>query len=169
MRAPLERKALWPGVVGMTATLALSLLLHAVPSRVGSGPDLLPSLPLIALYIWSVRRPWFVSPPVLLLVGLLQDLLSGGPMGVWALAYLIGFGFGRMRDADGAGADVGPISVRFAVLALIAFGVAWAAGSVSIGAPVGLPALITEAALTILLFPAFAWAFARRKDRSTFS
>lgn len=169
MRAPLERKAIWPGLTGFVLTLAVCLIGYAAPSRFGSGPDLLPNLVMIGLFIWSVRRPWFVSPPVLLLVGVLQDLLTGGPMGVWALAYLIGFAFGRVRDADGAGAEVGVISVRFAIFALIAFGVAWAAGSVSIGAPVGLPALITEAALTILLFPAFAWAFARRKERSTFS
>jgi len=90
-------------------------------------------------------------------------------MGVWSVAYLVAFGVLRMREADGSGADVGPLSLRFALTALIAFGAAWGAGSFTIGAPIAPGPLITEAVVTILLFPAFAWAFARRKERSTFS
>ena len=169
MRAPVERKAVWPGLVGFGLTMLAALILHALPSRVGDGPELAPALPLIALFIWSVRRPWFVAPPVLFGVGLVQDLLAGSPMGVWSLSYLAAFAILRLREADGTGADVGPLSLRFSLIALTAFGFAWGTGSVAIGAPVAPAPLITEALLTILLFPLFAWAFARRKERTTFS
>jgi len=169
MRAPVERGDVGSGVIGFVLTLFLALILNALPSRFGGGVDFAPALPLIALFIWSVRRPWFVSPPVLLLVGILQDLLAGSPMGIWAFAYLVSFTALRIRDEDSTGGDVGPLSLRFALLALVAFGVTWAVGSITIGAPVGFGALIAEGLITIVLFPLFAWAFARRKERSTFS
>jgi len=120
---------------------------------------------LIALYIWAVRRPWFVSPPVILLVGLLQYLISGGVMGVWALAYLAAFAIARLRSDEGA-ADLVPLTVRFVVLSLLAFGFAWGVGSAAIGVPAGVMPLITEAIVTILVFPMLGWVFARRKERS---
>ena len=57
MRAPLERRSAWPTVVAMTLTLLASLLIHAAPTRLPTGADILPLLPLITLFIWAVRRP----------------------------------------------------------------------------------------------------------------
>ncbi|MBI1263150.1 MAG: rod shape-determining protein MreD [Alphaproteobacteria bacterium] len=165
MRASPDRSALWPSVAGFMMSLLLALVLYTAPSSVAGLPDLTPSLPLIALYIWAVRRPWFVSPPVILLAGLLQDLISGGVMGVWAVAYLAAFAIARPRSDEGV-ADVLPLTVRFIVLALLAFGAAWAVGSAAIGAPAGVWPLITEALMTILLFPVLGWLFARRKERA---
>lgn len=169
MRAPVERGDVGSGLIGFVLTMLLALILNALPSHFGGGVDLAPSLPLIALFIWSVRRPWFISPPVLMIVGILQDLLAGSPMGIWAIAYLISFTVLRIRDTDGAGGEVGPLSLRFALIALMAFAATWIAGSITIGAPVAVGPLIAEGLITILLFPLFAWAFARRKERSTFS
>lgn len=168
MRASLENRSLWPGLAAFALTLALSLLAYAVFGRAAVAGPLLINLPLITLFIWSLRRRWFVSPPVLLAVGLLQDLLIGTPMGVWAIAYLVAFTFARARDADGAGRDVGPVTARFGALAALAFAAAWAAGSAAIGAPAAYGALITEGLLTILLFPVAAVLFARRRERTAF-
>lgn len=168
MRAPLERRSAWPTLLGMLVTLLASLLIHAAPTRLPTGADILPLFPLITLYIWAVRRPRYVSPWLIFAVGLVQDLLIGGPMGVWALAYLVAFAIARPRDEEGGG-EFGPISIRFAVLALIALGVAWAAGSVALGQPAATADLVTEGIMTIILFPGFAFLFARKKERTTFS
>jgi len=169
MRAPIERRSSLPGAIAMTVTLAVALFLHAAPTRIPDGPDLLPLLPLITLFIWSVRRPNFVSPAVIFLVGLVQDLLSGGPMGVWAFAYLVAFGLARHRDLDSTGLDPGPASLRFAALAAIAFVTAWATGSAALGRLAGGGTLLVEGVFTIFIFPVFAWAFARRRERGAFS
>ena len=128
----------------------------------------------IALMTGSVVWAWAciavcIVGAVLLLVGVMQDLLAGAPMGVWAFAFLVAFSVMRLREADGAGGEIGPLALRFTLTAIVAFGAAWGAGSFAIGAPVAPGPLITEAILTILLFPIFAWLFARRKERSTFS
>lgn len=165
MRAVRDGDTMWPSVAGFMVSLLLALVLYTAPSSVGGLPDLTPSLPLIALFIWAVRRPWFVSPPVILLVGLLQDLISGGVMGVWALAYLAAFAIARPRSDEGA-ADLVPLTIRFVVLSLLAFGFAWGAGSAAIGVPAGAAPLITETIMTILVFPVLGWLFARRKERA---
>lgn len=165
MRANRDRDAVWPSVAAFIVTIVLALVLYTAPSSVGGLPDLTPSLPLIVLYIWAVRRPWFVSPPVILLVGLLQDLISGGVMGVWALAYVAAFAIARPRSDEGA-ADIGPLMIRFVVLTLLAFAIAWGVGSAAIGVPAGAAPLITEAIVTIVVFPVLGWLFARRKERA---
>lgn len=165
MRVARDRDAMWPSVAGFIVSLLLALVLYTAPSSVVGLPDLTPSLPLIALFIWAVRRPWFVSPPVILLVGLLQDLISGGVMGVWALAYVAAFAIARPRSDEGA-ADLVPLTIRFVVLALLAFGFAWGVGSAVIGVPAGVAPLITETIMTILVFQVLGWLFARRKERA---
>ncbi len=168
MRAPLEQRSPWPGIAGFLASLLFVLLIDAVAARLlGSGGPF-PNLVLVVLFIWSIRRPWFLSPPVLLLTGLFQDLFSGGPLGIWALAYLAGFTVARDREADGLGAGYGPVLARFTVLAAVATVTAWAAGSVSTGFPAPVGGLIAEGVLTILAFALFGWAFVRRKERKAF-
>lgn len=168
MRAPLEQRSTWPAIVGFLVTLALALLIEAVAARLlGSGAPF-PNMVLVVLFIWSIRRPWFLSPPVVLVAGLFHDLFSGGPLGILALAYLAGFTVARDREADGLGAGYGPMLARFTVLTAVATLTAWAAGSVSTGFPAPLGGLITEGVLTILAFALFGWAFARRKERTAF-
>ncbi len=168
MRAPYEQSSPWWALAGLIFSLIVALLVQGAMARLFGGASLFPNLVLIALFVWSIKRPYFVAPPVLLLVGLIQDLFTGGPFGVWAVAYLVAFTAARDREADGAGAELGPMVVRFAALAAIAQFTAWAAGSVAIGAPAPLAGLIGETIFTILLCPLFAGAFARRKERSSF-
>lgn len=168
MRAPIEQGSPVLALSAFIITLFLGLSGEAVSGRVLGGGGAFPNLVLIVLYIWSVRRPHYLSPPVLLLAGLAHDLFSGGPLGVWALAYLAAFSIARDREADGSGADFGPVAARFTVLAAIATGAAWAAGSVSTGVPAPVAGLITEAILTILVFAGLGWLFIRRKERTAF-
>lgn len=168
MRAPLDQRSPWPGIAGLLISLWLALSIEAVAARLfGSGAPF-PNFVLIALFIWSIRRPFFVSPPLVLVAGLAHGLFSGGPLGIWALAYLAAFTIARDREADGSGADFGPMAARFTVLTAVATLGAWAAGSASTGFPAPLGGLITEGVLTILVFLAFGWAFARRKERTAF-
>lgn len=168
MRAPLDQRAPWPGVAGLLVSLVSALLVEAVAARLFGAGAAFPNFVLIALFIWSIRRPLFISPPLILLTGLLHDLFAGGPLGVLALAYLAAFAIARDREADGLGADFGPMAARFTVLTAITTLAAWTAGSAATGFPAPLGALITEGVLTILVFAAFGWAFARRKERTAF-
>ncbi len=71
-----------------------------------------PILAFMPVYFWCLVRPDLMPPPVVLIVGALQDLLSGGPMGIWAASFIIAYALvDRERDAfaglSGYGAILG--------------------------------------------------------------
>lgn len=171
MRSPIERPAVAGAVAMMALTVILALIVQAAPTRLPQGPDLMPLLPLMVLNVWAVRRPGFVAPWVVFLVGLATDFLVGELLGLWALSYLIGFLFARppTEEPANSGGDLVAICVRFAALAAIALLTAWAVGSLALGAPVSPMPLVADGVLSVLLFPVLAFFFARRKERSTFA
>lgn len=92
------------GVLGaVIANMPVSILGGLVP------PPLLAFMP---VYFWCLVRPDLMPPPAALALGALEDLLCGGAMGVWALAFIAGYAFAdRERDAfaglSGFGAALG--------------------------------------------------------------
>ncbi|GGH02004.1 hypothetical protein GCM10007420_17740 [Glycocaulis albus] len=170
MRASLERNSTWPVLTAMALTLALSLLAVAAPLRLPEGQGFpAPFFPLIALFVWSVRHPHFVPPWLIFITGLFQDLLTGGPLGMWALSYLLAFAIARLRSTEPSAREFILLIARFSVMTGIATLVAWIAGSLSIGQPADPTSLVTEAVITLIVFPAFCWLFARKRERTTFS
>jgi len=60
----------------------------------GAPASIALALPLIALgviFFWGLRRPGQLPSPLVFLFGLLTDLASDGPLGFWALNFLIGY------------------------------------------------------------------------------
>lgn len=171
MRSLQERSSTWQTILAMVITILLSLIFHAAPTRVANMIDVLPLLPLVTLFIWSVRHPSYVPPWLIFFVGLTQDLLNGGIMGLWALSYLVAFAVARIRDEDAQGEDLPKLWLRFLILTAVALLVALIAGSAAFGFRqlVGFQELLLQGAVTVVTFPIFALLFARRKERSTFS
>src|SRR6185312_3601712 len=50
-----------------------------------------PVLALAAVYYWVLVRPDLMPPPAVFIVGLLEDVLSGGPPGLWAAGFLAAY------------------------------------------------------------------------------
>ena len=88
MRGPIETRPPYLLMVWAVISLIMSLAFYAAPLRIAGGPDLMPMLPLMTLFIWSTVRPRFIPPIVIFIVGILNDVLTGGVLGVWALAFL---------------------------------------------------------------------------------
>jgi rod shape-determining protein MreD len=105
-----------------------------------------------------------MPPVVALLLGLLEDLLSGGPPGLWATGYMAAYALtDRQRDIfgglSGAGAILGFASVAFSALAAV-----FAVGSIVYWrlAPVG--PLLLQGVITVAFYPliAFPMVWTRR-------
>ena len=111
-----------------------------------------PLFALMPLYFWCLVRPDLVSPAWAFVLGMLQDLLSGGPPGIWAAAFVAMFAvIDRQRDIfaglSGWGAVLG-----FATAVLIA---SFSAYTIFALYHVMLPPLtpfVTQFALTVLLY-----------------
>ena len=96
---------------------------------IGNFPvgGLLPSplFVLMPLYFWGMVRPDLMTPFWVFVLGVLEDLLSGGPPGVWALSFLgVYFMIERQRDVLAGLSGVGAL-MGFAAAALIACGSAY--------------------------------------------
>ena len=85
MRSPLT--FLLPG-----AWLALATLTAALP---WGWPDpwqgAMPMLPYVVLHFWAERRPRAMPDWLVFMAGLATDILGQGPLGYFALVYLVGY------------------------------------------------------------------------------
>lgn len=94
---PLKKET--PGAVEQTDTLAgrllpiattmLSSLLSLQPVHLPGYMTLMPPFALMAVYHWTIYRPDLLPPVALFEIGIADDLLSGGPLGVAPLLYLL--------------------------------------------------------------------------------
>jgi rod shape-determining protein MreD len=74
-------RALLPSI--LTSVL---LVLAAGPSGV---PALVPAMGLTSIFFWSIFRPGAVPPPVVFVLGALQDLLTMAPLGLGIITLLL--------------------------------------------------------------------------------
>lgn len=170
MRRPNERRTPYWAAAGCVLSIVAALLFHAAPTRLIEGLSIMPSWPLMVIFLWSGMRPYFMPPFAVFLIGLTQDLLTGAPMGVWALSYLVSISVFRFRGEEGMPRDLPPIVLRFSGTLLLAHTIAYLAGSVLPGNPANLQPLIIEAVASILMFPLLAFLVVRnrRSSRSGF-
>jgi rod shape-determining protein MreD len=100
------------GVLGaIVANFPVSFVANLLP------PPLLSFMP---LYFWGIVRPDLMSPAWAIMLGLLEDFLSGGPPGIWAASYLAAYAFlDSQRDMLAGLSGVGAL-LGFALSALVA-------------------------------------------------
>lgn len=82
-------KAFWQCTPGMIALIGV--LLSLIPFGLVSHWLVFPALALTAVYFWAINQPSLLPPAVIFMIGLAQDFFSGGPVGLWALVYLVAY------------------------------------------------------------------------------
>ena len=59
-----------------------------------------PLLGLIPVYFWCLVRPDLMTPAAALVVGIMEDVMSGAPPGTWTLAFVLSYAVvARQRDS----------------------------------------------------------------------
>jgi rod shape-determining protein MreD len=71
------------------ATTVVAAVLAILPVRAPGYAALVPAFALMAVYHWTIYRPDLLPPFGLFAIGLGQDLLTGGTVGVGALLLLL--------------------------------------------------------------------------------
>src|SRR5438067_11739485 len=90
MRAALTRRREWPlARFFPTVTILALALLSVLPLRFPDYAAVAPLLALAGLYYWTIYRPDLLPPVAIFLCGLVLALLSGAPLGVAALVFLL--------------------------------------------------------------------------------
>src|SRR5438552_2032298 len=90
MRAAAMRRREWSAARFVpTFTILALALLSVLPLRFPDYAAVAPLLVLAGLYYWTIYRPDLLPPAAIFLCGVVLDLLSGAPLGVAALVFLL--------------------------------------------------------------------------------
>lgn len=110
---------LFAGIVPFACGV-LGAVLANLPVSFTSGLLPPPLLALMPVYFWTLVRPDLMPPWAAFVLGLVQDLLSGMPPGVWAASFIAAYALvDRQRDSF-AGLSGWAAILGFGVVALIA-------------------------------------------------
>ena len=139
----------------------LLVVLNMVPLHIPGIARIMPVLPLIAVYHWSVYRPSLLPPSVVFAVGLLHDMLSGTPVGINALVYLTVYGIVVSQQRFLAGKPFFVVWLGFAVVSLIATVETWLFVSILSSTVVEVNAAVFQFMLNVGCFPPLAAIFLR--------
>src|ERR1700744_1206500 len=98
----------------------LGVLIANLPVSFLGGIVPAPLLGLMPVYFWCLVRPDLMPPFWAFVVGLLEDIFSGGPPGIWTLAFITTYAvIDRQRDIF-AGLSGLAAMLGFAIAATIA-------------------------------------------------
>ena len=140
-----------PAVLGL-----LLVFLANLPVSFTGGLLPVPALALACVYFWVLVRPDLMPPVVVLLIGLAEDLLSGGPPGLWAAGFLAALWLtDRQRETfaglTGAGALIG-----FAGAMLLAAGSAYVLAAIVYLRLAPVAPLLLQSMTTVIFYPLIA-------------
>ncbi len=162
MRAILIQRAqpyFWHSIP--VATTLLLVFLTVVPWRLpGFGP-ITPAFTLMAVFYWGLYRPDRLPYGAIFCLGLIQDLLSGTPLGMTSLVLLLVQGTLISQHRFLLGKSFLVTWCGFMLVAPAAAILSWIVGSVFFGAFLAPIPIVIQVLLTILLYPALTWVFGR--------
>jgi rod shape-determining protein MreD len=142
--------------------LSVSLiLLSVVPLRLLLQNPVLPSLPLIAVYYWTLYRPDLMPPAAAFAIGLLTDVLTGAPLGVNAFVFIVVHGLVNLQRKFFEGRPFSIVWLGFTVVAAGAFLLAWLLVSAFYGRGVNGSGAVLQLAATIGCLPFIWWLLVR--------
>lgn len=143
------------------ALTLILVLLNVVPMHIPGYARVVPILPLMAVYHWSIYRPELMPAYAVFAIGLLQDVLTGTPIGVNALVFLGVYGVVLSQRRFFAGKSFFIMWLGFALVAAGAVLASWLLISIFNMTLVAPKAAIFQYLLTLGCFPFIAWLFLR--------
>ena len=137
-----------------TITLLL-VLASAVPWHIPMFSPVTPAFAAMAIYYWSIYRPDKLPYVATFSLGLLHDLLTGTPLGLSALIYLLGQGVLNSQRTFFHGK---PFLVVWWGFSLVMPGMAlvsWVIASLYFNTLLPPMPFVVQVVLTVLLYPLF--------------
>ncbi len=126
--------------------------LSNIPVSILGGVVPPPLLALVPVYYWCLVRPDLMTPAAALAVGFAEDVLSGGPPGVWTLAFVLTYALvARQRDSFAGLSGLAAV-LGFAAAALAACTSAWLTVAVLHAHLPPLAPILSELAMTVLFY-----------------
>lgn len=145
-------------LAGFTPVLLalFAVVLVNLPVTFTNGVMPAPLLALIPIYFWVLVRPDLMPPAAVLVTGIAEDLLSGGPPGIWATGFLAAYAItNRQREFFAGLSDLAAV-IGFAAAVFAAAGAAYVLAAILFWRPAPLSPLLLEAVVTVAFYPLIA-------------
>ena len=155
----------WTRLDGAARSLApfaitvLLIMFGMVPLGVPNFAPIMPALGVIAVFFWLVYRPELMPAWAVFLVGLIQDLLGGGALGVGVFVLLVVYAVlvGQRRYL--AQANFFLVWLAFLPVAAGAFFLTWLFNSLIADAVLASGPAVSQYLSTVAFYPFIAWIF----------
>ena len=135
------------------------VIISVVPIRILNFSTAVPLLPLMSVYHWAIFRPRLLPAYAVFLIGILQDILTGSPIGVNSLVFLLVYGAVLSQKKFFSGKSFFILWLGFSLIAAGASGLNWLAVSILNVSVVEFHTAAFQYLLTLGFFPAVAWVF----------
>ena len=156
-----QRLDLWARNSTPFGIAVLLVILNVVPTSIPDFAAVTPTLALIAVYHWAIYRPNLLPLTAVFTLGLLQDILSGAPLGVFVLVFLTAYGVVLSQRRFLAGKSFLIYWLGFAVIAFGAAVESWVLASIWNFAILDFRSIFYQFLISLGLFPIVAWMFLR--------
>jgi rod shape-determining protein MreD len=117
---------------GVLPTLSIFALTLAAVLPWGLSSNyrfVLPLLPVVAIYYWVLDRDAWLPEWIVFVAGLMLDILTQGPLGYWALVYLVAYVAGVYCSRINADTAVSEVAILGSAIVAVTF-VAWLSASI---------------------------------------
>lgn len=141
------------------------VLLSFVPIGRIFGTSIMPAFALMAVYYWAVVRPDMFPVYAVFLIGLLTDLLSAGPIGLWAFVYVVTYAIVLTQRFLAINAPFSVFWFGFLLAALLAGTIGWGVASMLFGTVLSVKPILMHMLVTVAVFPVMAFLFGRIERR----
>jgi rod shape-determining protein MreD len=138
------------------SAVLLTLLVN-IPLSLAYGLFPAPMLALAAIYFWALVRPDLMPPAAVLVIGLLEDLLSGGPPGLWASGFVAAYALADRQREILAGLSGAAALIGFAAATLLAATMAYVLTWIVYHQWPALAPLLLACVITVALYPLIAF------------
>ncbi len=141
--------------------IAILLSLYVMAAPVWVPAPIMPQLALLGVLTWSVRRPDLMRVGVAFLLGLVQDLWLGGPVGVDACLFAL---FAFLLAGQQLVFITRPFHFEWSiivVLTLVHQLLVWLLGLWLWSGKISLLPLLLQGMITAAIYPAVVWIHAR--------
>ena len=142
------------------ASVALLVLIALLPWGTSQSMHFfLPLLPLIGIHYWVVRRPRLMPALFVFACGLAIDALTSGPLGIWSLAYLTGFGLASQSTDYAVSQFETGRWIAFAICMVLTVSLLWAVSSLYFASAFNWHPLAVAVMIAIFIYPVIALLF----------
>jgi rod shape-determining protein MreD len=135
------------------------VILNLVPLHLPGYAAISPNFALMAIYYWALHRPSLLPSGAVFIIGLLQDFMSGGPIGQNAAILVVVYIIAVSQARFFYGKSFFVVWWGFMVVSLCVATMEWVIASLMEASMLAPEPAFYECAMNVAAYPIFGWLF----------